>query len=165
MVPLRDDDGAHLGFLKILRDRTEQLQATEAQRADAEFLRSVLASSADCIKVLDLDAKLVFMSEGGQRVMEVSDFNAIRGCPWPDFWQDEGNADAKAAVEAAKAGRTGHFQGPAQTMAGTPRYWDVQVTPILGADGQPGPVTAKLCVLAIWRQRHSPSKRRPAVRV
>ena len=28
-----------------------------------------------------------------------------------------------------------------------------------------GPVTAKLCVLAIWRQRHSPSKRRPAVRV
>ena len=28
-----------------------------------------------------------------------------------------------------------------------------------------GPVTAKLCVLAIWPQRHSPSKRRPAVRV
>ncbi len=137
MVLLRDDDGAHLGFLKILRDRTDQLQATAAQQADAEFLRSVLASSADCIKVLDLDAKLVFMSEGGQRVMEVSDFNAIRGCSWPDFWQDEGNADARAAVAAAKAGRTGHFQGPAQTMAGTPRYWDVQVTPILGADGQP----------------------------
>ena len=137
MMPLRDDAGAHLGFLKILRDRTEQLHAKQAQQADAEFLRSVLASSVDCIKVLDLDANLIFMSEGGQRVMEVSDFNAIRGCPWPNFWEAKGNTDAIAAVEAAKAGKTGHFQGPAQTVAGTPRWWDVQVTPILGADGQP----------------------------
>ncbi len=136
LMPLRDD-GVHLGFLKILRDRTEQRRAAEAQRADAEFMRSVLASSGDCIKVLDLDARLVFMSEGGQRVMEVSDFNAIRGCPWPDFWRDEGNADARAAVDAAKAGGMGHFQGLADTMAGTPRYWDVQVTPIPGADGRP----------------------------
>jgi len=142
MMPLRDDGGAHLGFIKILRDRTEQRQGAEAQRADAEFLRGVLSSSADCIKVLDLDANLVFMSEGGQRVMEVDDFNAIRGCSWLDFWQGEGSAGAKAAVEVAKAGGTGHFQGAAQTMAGTPRWWDVQVTPILGASGQPAKLLA-----------------------
>jgi len=111
--------------------------AEKAHEADVEFLRSVLASSGDCIKVLDLDGRLVFMTEGGQRVMEVSDFNAIRGCPWPDFWQDQGNIEARAAVEAAKAGGAGRFQGAANTMAGTPRYWDVQVTPILGADSRP----------------------------
>ncbi len=137
MMPLRDERGAHIGFLKILRDRTAQCQAAELQRIEAEFLRSVLNSSGDCIKVLDLDAKLVFMTEAGQRVMEVSDFNAIRGCPWPDFWQDQGNLDARTAVTAAKAGGMGRFQGKADTMAGTPRYWDVQVTPILGANGQP----------------------------
>lgn len=49
--------------------------------ADPEFLRSVLSSSGDCIKVLDLDGHLIFMAEAGQRIMEVSDFNAIRGCP------------------------------------------------------------------------------------
>ncbi len=113
-------------------------QAAYERRAQGDgFLRSVLAASDDCIKVLDLDAKLVFMSEGGQRVMEVSDFNAIRGYPWTDFWQGQGNADARAAVEAAQAGGTGHFQGAADTMAGTPRYWDVRVRPILGADGRP----------------------------
>lgn len=116
MTPLRDG-GGHLGFIKILRDRTEQQQA---KAADAAFLQSVLASSADCIKVLDLDANFVFMSEGGQHVMEVSDFNEIRGCPWPDFWHDQGHRDARAAVEAAKAGETGRFQGFARTMAGTP---------------------------------------------
>ena len=100
-------------------------------------MRSVLASSSDCIKVLDLDANLIFMSEGCQRVMEVSDFNAIRGCPWPDFWKGQGNRDAKAAVAAAQAGGVGHFRGLADTMAGTARWWDVRVTPIFGADGQP----------------------------
>ena len=137
MMPLRDRSGAHLGFLKILRDQTEQQKASEVQRGDAEFLRSILAASADCIKVLDLDGRLVFMSEGGQRVMEVSDFNAIEGCPWPDFWEGEENARARASIEAAKSGGSGRFQGFARTMAGTPRWWDVQVTPIPGADGRP----------------------------
>ena len=137
MMPLRDAAGTVQGFIKVLRDRTEQHQAAEQHRADAEFLRSVLASSGDCIKVLDLDARLSFMNEGGQRVMEVDDFNAIRGCPWPDFWQDQGNQDAKVAVAAARAGRAGHFRGVADTMAGTPRWWDVQVPPIFGADGRP----------------------------
>lgn len=137
MMPLRNEDGLPEGFIKILRDRTEQRLANQKQRDDAEFMRSVLASSADCIKVIDLDNRLTFMSEGGMRVMEVSDFNAIQNCPWPDFWQNEGNADAHAALAAAKAGGTGHFQGQANTMAGNPRWWDVQVTPILDAEGRP----------------------------
>ncbi|GJE55824.1 PAS domain-containing protein [Methylobacterium thuringiense] len=137
MMPLRDEQGTPEGFIKILRDRTEQRLAAGRQRADAEFMRSVLAASADCIKVLDLDTRLTFMSEGGMRVMEVSDFNAIKGCPWPDFWQGQGNADALAAIATARAGGTGHFQGSTPTMAGNPRWWDVQVTPIPDEDGRP----------------------------
>jgi PAS domain S-box-containing protein len=103
----------------------------------SSFLRSLLSASGDCIKVLDLAGNLIFMTEGGQRVMEVTDFSLIRGCPWPDFWQGQGNTEAKAAVEAARNGRTGHFHGFATTMAGTPKWWDVTVTPIPGADGKP----------------------------
>jgi PAS domain S-box-containing protein len=120
----------------LFNNVTARVQAERAQRADAEFMRSVLASSADCIKVLDLDARLTFMSEGGMRVMEVSDFNTVKGCPWPDFWTGQGRADAVAAIETARAGGIGHFQGAADTFAGTPKWWDVQVTPILGADGR-----------------------------
>ena len=101
------------------------------------LLRGLLGSSGDCIKILDLDGNLIFMTEGGQRVMEVTDFDAIKGCPWPDFWQDKGNLDAKAAVKAAQAGETGHFQGFATTMAGTPKWWDVTVTLIRDGEGRP----------------------------
>jgi PAS domain S-box-containing protein len=99
------------------------------------FVTSVLASSTDCIKVLDLDGRLTFMSEGGQRVMEVSDFNAIRGCPWPDFWTGQGHADAVAALAAARAGRARSFVGRARTLQGTPKWWHVAVSPIRNPDG------------------------------
>jgi hypothetical protein len=49
------------------------------------LLLALLASSGDCIKILDLDGSLLFMTEGGQRIMEVTDFSAIQGCLWPDF--------------------------------------------------------------------------------
>jgi two-component sensor histidine kinase len=104
---------------------------------NGDLLRSVLAGCGDCIKVLDLDGRLQFMSEGGKRVMEVDDFSALKGCPWPDFWPGEGNEQAAAAVNSAKAGKTARFRGPANTAKGNPRYWDVQVSPIFGPDGQP----------------------------
>jgi PAS domain S-box-containing protein len=100
-------------------------------------MTSVLAASNDCIKVLDLDGTLTFMSEGGMRVMEVSDFNALKGCPWPSFWERDGHAEAARAIDEARAGRSYRFEGDANTAAGNPRYWDVQVSPILDAAGKP----------------------------
>ena len=101
------------------------------------FLASVLASSTDCIKVLDLEGKMTFMSEGGQKIMEVSDFSTIVGCPWPDFWHAQGNAQAVAAIEGARAGKASSFTGNAETMAGNMRWWNVAVSPIRDATGRP----------------------------
>jgi two-component sensor histidine kinase len=102
-----------------------------------DLLRSVLSGCGDCIKVLDLHGRLIFMSEGGKRVMEVEGFSVLKGCPWPEFWAGEGNAHAVSAVASAAAGKTTRFQGAANTAKGSPRYWDVQVSPINGDDGKP----------------------------
>ena len=102
-----------------------------------DVLRGVLAGCGDCIKILDLDGRLQFMSDGGKRVMEVENFSALKGCPWPDFWDGMGNIDASQAVSKAKAGGTGRFRGAANTAKGNPRYWDVQVTPIVDDAGKP----------------------------
>jgi PAS domain S-box-containing protein len=69
--------------------------------------------------------------------MEVSDFNAISGCPWPDFWAGNGHAEAVAAVQGAREGRSASFVGRASTMMGTPKWWHVAVSPIPGRDGKP----------------------------
>jgi two-component sensor histidine kinase len=121
-----------------LEDMKRELAAASPQLlGNDDLLRGILSGCGDCIKILDLDGRLQFMSEGGKRVMEVEDFEALKGCPWPDFWTGEGNAQAKQAVADAKAGRTGRFRNAANTAKGTPRYWDVQVSPILASDGRP----------------------------
>lgn len=114
----------------------DELRAADpALVGNDDVLRAVLSGCGDCIKILDLDGNLQFMSEGGKRVMEVEDFGALKGCPWPDFWAGQGNADAREAVADARRGEIGRFRGPADTAKGNPRYWDVQVSPILAPDG------------------------------
>jgi two-component sensor histidine kinase len=115
----------------------ELIAAGEGLAGNADLLRSVLAGCGDCIKILDLDGRLQFMSEGGKRVMEVDDFAPLKGCPWPDFWVGQGHFDAKNALATAAAGGVGRFRGPANTAKGTPRFWDVQVSPIVDEDGRP----------------------------
>src|ERR1700681_4570599 len=84
-----------------------ELIAAGGELADsADVLRSVLAGCGDCIKILDLDGRLQFMSEGGKRVMEVDDFSALKGCPWPDLWAGAQIAEARQAIETARAGGT-----------------------------------------------------------
>jgi two-component sensor histidine kinase len=102
-----------------------------------DVLRGILSASGDCIKILDLDGRLQFMSEGGKKVMEVADFGKLKGCPWPDFWEGVGNKKAKDALATALSGDVARFTGAANTAAGTPKFWDVQVSPILGDDGKP----------------------------
>src|ERR1700753_850743 len=117
----------------MLFQRTAPAPASLSEELDAagpgltgndDLLRSVLSGCGNCIKILDLDGRLQFMSEGGKRVMEVDDFSPLKGCPWPDFWAGQGNLDAALAAEPAKAGKTPRFTGPANTARGTPRHWD-----------------------------------------
>ena len=136
-VPVRDKAGHVTEWFGMAADVTARHRAVEQLRESEAFMRGVLSSSNDCIKVLDLEAKLAFMSEGGKRVMEVSDFNAIAGCPWPSFWEGTGNLAAQQAIALVQAGIASSFQGYADTMKGNRRYWDVQVSPIMGADGKP----------------------------
>ena len=142
MMPLTDEAGTVQGFVKILRDRTEQRLATEAQRTDAEFLRSVLTSSGDCIKVLDLEGRLLFMNDGGQRIMGITEFATLKGTFWQDFWPEHGRPMVHAAVAAAREGGTRQFQEAARTFTGIEKFWDVRVLPMLDPHGQPATLLA-----------------------
>jgi PAS domain S-box-containing protein len=123
-------------------DRAEFKQAELKGQYDeivrnSNFNRQVLENTTDCIKVLDLDGKLIFMSAGGMRAMEIDDFSTVAMCPWSEFWHGEEHAKAVQAVALARAGGTARFEGQAPTAKGNSRWWEVTVSPIFGPDGKP----------------------------
>lgn len=112
-----------------LRGREDALRDSEG------YLRSVLDNSPDCVKVLSVDGRLQEMNRPGQCLMEIDEFEPLKGADWASLWPDN-ERTVRAAVATAMSGTVARFQGPAATAKGTPRFWDVQVAPIPGPDGK-----------------------------
>src|SRR5208337_4712163 len=102
-VPLHDTQGNVIGILGTYEDITERRRAEEALRRSEEFNRRIIASSVDCIKVLDLDGNLLSMSEGGQRLLEISDISRYLNSSWVEFWQEKDRACVREAIAKARA--------------------------------------------------------------
>ena len=103
---------------------------------NVEFVRRIIESSQDCIKVLDLEGRLLYMNDGGQDIMEVEDFTAIQNAPWLSFWSGCDRQNAEQAFARALEGENGRFDGYCATAKGTPRWWEVVVTPMFDRDGR-----------------------------
>jgi PAS domain S-box-containing protein len=126
--------GRHLA---VLRDLGERHRAETELRANAEFLRRLVESSHDCIKVLDLDGRLLSMNEGGRRLLEMESVQPYMGRSWLDFWMGGHLERAAAAVEAARRGEVVRFDGFGPTARGTPKWWETVLAPINDSEGRP----------------------------
>jgi PAS domain S-box-containing protein len=103
--------------------------------------QSLFEASPDCVKLLTREGRLLTMNKNGQQAMDIDDVDALAGVAWTSFWPEESRAAVQAAIDAAGQGRTGSFQGFCPTARGTPKWWDVVVTP-LELDGQGGKLLA-----------------------
>ncbi len=119
------------------RDLTRSKLSEAALRTSEQYNRSIVESSADCLKVLSLDGHLLEMAPQGQRMFEIADFEAIRGQLWTSLWTGEDRVSALSALADARAGGTARFRGYCPTYTGVPKWWEVTVTPIRGPDGAP----------------------------
>ncbi|GGK87926.1 PAS domain-containing sensor histidine kinase [Deinococcus radiotolerans] len=99
-------------------------------------LQAIIEVNEDCIKVLDLDARLLSMNDGGLRVMEIPDFKVCHHALLTSFWDGEDRVRLEAALDAARAGETRTFVGQARTFQGNLKWWSVTVGPLRDEAGQ-----------------------------
>ena len=124
------------GVVCYFYDVTERKLAEDALRESDSFTRSIIKSSPDCIKVLDLEGNLLSM-QSGQELLGIEDIGPFLDTSWIEFWDGEHRQAAKAAVESAAAGVAARFVGFFRTLRGEAKWWDVAVSPILGLDAKP----------------------------
>ncbi|MBL8208292.1 MAG: sigma 54-interacting transcriptional regulator [Blastocatellia bacterium] len=124
-------------FEKLKVEIAQRQQVEAVLRESEEFKTRLIEGSQDCIKILDLEGRLLAMNAGGMQVLEICDFDALCNSFWIEFWQGEFRSAAERAVELARSGGSGKFVGYCPTMGGKPMWWDVVVSPILDAQGKP----------------------------
>jgi PAS domain S-box-containing protein len=123
--------GAVLSHLNI----TDRKKAELALRESENFSRSVLQASPDCVKVMSGDGKIEFMNVHSQTQMEIDDSDSYIGQHWVSLWPEKIRETVESALAAAKSGNSIQFEAFRPTMKGTPKWWDVAVSPILDVDG------------------------------
>ena len=123
------------GVVCYFYDITKRMRAEDAFRESEAFSHSIFKSSPDCIKVLDLEGNLLSM-QSGQELLGIEDISPFLNKSWFDFWSGQDKALAQTAVNAAAAGKAASFVGYFRTSLGEVTWWDVAVSPILGADGR-----------------------------
>ena len=89
---------------ELARVVREQALAAESLRASEELKSRLIACSRDCIKILDLEGRLLFMNEGGMQVLEICDIGPFVNGPWVEFWE---GADREAARPQCRQQRMG----------------------------------------------------------
>ena len=133
-------------YRKDIEDGAARLataQELNAQlRASEEFNRRILWTTTDFIAVLDLDGRLLTMSENGPSILGFDSAAAAIGKAWPEFWTDpEDGAAVQSALHAARLGASSRFEARLE-VGGSTTWWDIAVTPIHGADERPERILA-----------------------
>lgn len=128
------EDGA--ARLASAEELNAQLQASE------EFNRRLLWTTNDFVAVLDLDGRLITLSENGPSTLGLISAAGALGQPWVDFWIcPESRSAVLSGLHSARLGRARRFQAELE-VCGLSTWWDIAVTPIHGADERPARILA-----------------------
>jgi PAS domain S-box-containing protein len=100
------------------------------------MLQALFENSFDCIKVLDLDGRLVSINRRGCVLLEIDEPQDFIGRSWIELWGVDAHV-ARAAVARAASGEQARFEAFGATVKGTPRWWETALSPVAGADGRP----------------------------
>lgn len=127
--------GEILRWYGTLEDVHDRHLTIAALRESEEFSRSILDSGSIATEVLDLDGRLTYMNRPGLAMMEVDDFEAVRGLPYVEVWPSEVRPQIAKMITAARSGAVMRDTLFGPTAKGTPRWWDFTLAPVRDAEG------------------------------
>ena len=95
-----------------------------------------LRASPDCVKILDPDGRIEYMSRNAMCAMEIAAHSSVAGKAWWTLWPISGQQRVRDAVRRALDGETDRFEADCPTGTGTMKRWSVKVRPVHDGSGR-----------------------------
>jgi PAS domain S-box-containing protein len=103
----RDKSGAVTGIASIGEDITERKRMEEALIRSETLLQTIIDTEPDCVKMIDAQGNLIMMNRAGLEMIEVDDFEQVRGqciCPMITSEHRQAFMDLTARVFEGQSG-------------------------------------------------------------
>ena len=104
-----------------------------------QLSNGLLSIAEDCLKLLDLEGRVVCISDVGRKLIDADCASEVVGVDWIALWN---GPEARDAFERAKAGASTSFSGSCRTMTGALKWWTSSFAPV---HGEAGRVVSVLC--------------------
>lgn len=134
--PERNASGRVVRWFGTCTDVHRRVQQQRTVRESDALNRSILDSTPDCIMMLDLKGVILFVNEGGTRMLGIPDPTSLIGTPWIELVPPSATEEAQQALHVARRSGRARFTVTAETAKGT-GWWDVIAAPVLGDEGRP----------------------------
>lgn len=103
--------------------------------ANSDLVAGLVLSSRACLQLVDVSGRIVAMNPPGYALMEFDELASICGMSWSDLWPKAAQSQMAKAIEDALHGDQINFFAFCPTAKGSPRWWDVSLTPVRDATG------------------------------
>jgi PAS domain S-box-containing protein len=131
----RNEQGTAVGMTGTDTDITDRKRGEEALRQAEHLRQRIVDSTGDCVKILDLEGRLLHINAVGLRELEVADGGGLLNRSIADFFEGEVRQAAEEAILQARHAGYGRFQYSMRTGSGAAKWWDAVLTPITDATG------------------------------
>ncbi len=107
------------------------------ERLSVEALATEFEESVDCVKLVSLDGRVLWMNANGLCAMEIDDFRSVDNRQWTDLWPEDARRTIRTGLVTAATGQIVRFDAFCPTVKGSARWWDVSISQIGDAGGNP----------------------------
>ncbi len=133
-VPICTKDGEFRYWIGTFTDISERMAAQEALRQNEMQLRTIVESVPECIKLLDLDGKLLKMNPSGMRMLGCDSFELIQNKRVIDLVSDEHKQEFQKCIDRVASGEQSELQFEIINFNGDRRWMDMKAVPIRDTD-------------------------------
>ncbi len=133
---VRDTLGTVVEYRNVARDITERTKAKEALQQSEEYLRTIIETEPECVKIIDCYGNLLEMNTAGLSMLEANSILEVQNHKLLNFILPEHRIAFGNLHKRVMSGENGTLQFEIIGLKGTRRWLETHAAPLRDATGK-----------------------------